>query len=130
MSDEENRKRILLVDDESGFTKVVKLTLERSGNYLVHEVNEGDQAWLQAREFKPDIIFLDVVMPRVDGGEVARQIRTDPLLETVPIVFLTALVSQNESNHDFGGFPFLAKPVSVANIKAAIEEHLGAEEVQ
>src|SRR5215207_7010241 len=100
-----NKKRIFVVDDESGFTRLLKLTLEKSGRYVVREENDGTKAWLAAREFKPDIIFLDIVMPKVDGGEVARQIRTDPALEHVPIIFLTAIVSEKEGGHTFGGFP-------------------------
>lgn len=119
------KKRVLIVDDESGFTKLVKLTLQKSGHYEVLEQNDGSQAWLTAREFKPDIIFLDVVMPRADGGEVAQQIRSDPLLEKVPIIFLTAIVSKQESANDFGGFPFLSKPVGIETIRAKIVEHLG-----
>jgi CheY-like chemotaxis protein len=122
------KKRVLLIDDESGFTRLVKLTLERTGKYTVREENEGDRAWLAAREWKPDIVFLDVVMPKMDGGEVAQQIRSDPMLAHVPIVFLTAIVSQNESHHQFGGYPFLAKPVSIDAISKTIEEHLGAKE--
>jgi CheY-like chemotaxis protein len=121
----ETKTKVLIVDDESGFTKLVKLTLERSGNYKVLEQNDGSQAWLTARDFRPDIIFLDVVMPKADGGEVAQQIRSDPLLEKVPVIFLTAIVSQRESHHEFGGFPFLAKPVSIETIKKTIAEHLG-----
>jgi CheY-like chemotaxis protein len=121
----ETKTKVLIVDDESGFTRLVKLTLERSGNYQVREQNDGSQAWLTAREFRPDIIFLDVVMPKADGGEVAQQIRSDPLLEKVPVIFLTAIVSQRESHHEFGGFPFLAKPVSIETIKKTITEHLG-----
>lgn len=119
------KKRVLIVDDESGFTKLVKLTLQKSGNYEVLEQNDGSQAWLTARDFKPDIIFLDVVMPRADGGEVAQQIRSDPLLEKVPIIFLTAIVSKQESANDFGGFPFLAKPVGIETIRQKIVEYLG-----
>jgi len=120
----DEKKRVLIIDDESGFTRLVKLTLERTGNYMVREQNDGSQAWLTAREFRPDIIFLDVVMPKADGGEVAQQIRSDPMLSKVPIIFLTALVSQRESHHDFGGFPFLAKPVGIDAIRNTIEEHL------
>ena len=119
-------KRVFIVDDESGFTRLLKLTLEKSGRYVVREENDGTQAWLAAREFQPDIIFLDVVMPKVDGGDVAQQIRSDPLLAQVPIVFLTAIVSQKEDGQEFGGFPFLAKPVSVDAIVKCIEEHVGA----
>ena len=60
------KKRIFVVDDEPGFTRLLKLTLERTGNYTVLEQNDGTQAWLTAREFKPDIIFLDIVMPKID----------------------------------------------------------------
>lgn len=120
------KTKVLIVDDEAGFTKLVKLTLERSGDYKVLEQNDGSQAWLTAREFRPDIIFLDVVMPKADGGEVAQQIRSDPLLAKVPVIFLTAIVSQRESHHEFGGFPFLAKPVSIDTIKKTIAEHLGS----
>lgn len=120
------KTRVFIVDDERGFTRLVKLTLERSGAYEVLEENDASQAWLAARNFKPDIVFLDIVMPRVDGGEVAQQIRSDPSLAHVPIIFLTAIVSQQESQKQLGGFPFLAKPVSLAAITQCIEEHIPA----
>jgi len=119
------KQRILIVDDESGFTRLLKLTLERTGQYEVCEENDGTKAWLLARDFKPDIIFLDIVMPRVDGGEVAQQMRSDPMLANVPIIFLTAIVSAKEGGHEIGGFPFLAKPVSLDTIVKTIAEHLG-----
>ena len=119
------KKRIFIVDDESGFTKLIKLTLEKTGRYLVQEENDGTKAWLAAREFQPDIVFLDIVMPKIDGGDVARQIRSDPTLAHVPIVFLTAIVSQKETGHNIGGFPFLAKPVSLDTVTRCIEEHVG-----
>ena len=121
-----DKKRIFIVDDESGFTRLLKLTLEKTGGYQVLEENDGTNAWRAAREFKPDIIFLDIVMPKIDGGDVAQQIRSDPALAHVPIIFLTAIVSQKETNSEIGGFPFLAKPVSLDAITQCIREHLGA----
>ena len=121
-----NKKRIFIVDDESGFTRLLKLTLEKSGNYEVLEENDGTKAWLKAREFKPDIVFLDIVMPKIDGGDVAQQIRSDPMLAKVPIIFLTAIVSRSETKQDIGGFPFLSKPVSLDAITRCIAEHLPA----
>src|SRR5271155_1338802 len=120
------KKRLLIVDDESGFTRLLKLTLEKTGRYIVREENDGTNAWLAAREFRPDIIFLDIVMPKIDGGDVAQQIRSDPSLAHVPIIFLTAIVSKTESNSEIGGFPFLAKPVSLDAITQCIREHLGS----
>ena len=119
-----SKKRVFIVDDESGFTRLLKLTLERTGRFEVLEENDGTKAWLKAREFKPDIIFLDIVMPKIDGGDVAQKIRSDPALRHVPIIFLTAIVSRGETGHDIGGFPFLAKPVSLAAITSCIAEHL------
>ena len=121
-----NKKRIFIVDDESGFTRLLKLTLEKTGNFEVVEENDGTKAWLKAREFKPDIIFLDIVMPKIDGGDVAQQIRSDPMLAKIPIIFLTAIVSRTETTHDIGGFPFLSKPVSLDAITRCIAEHLAA----
>jgi len=118
-------KRIFIIDDEAGFTRLLKLTLEKKGDYQVLEENDGTNAWLQAREFKPHIIFLDIVMPKIDGGDVARQIRSDPALAHVPIVFLTAIVSRSETKNEIGGYPFLAKPVSLDAIVTCITEHLG-----
>ncbi len=120
-----DKKRIFIVDDEAGFTRLLKLTLEKTGRYEVLEENDGTGAWLKAREYKPDIIFLDIVMPRIDGGDVAQQIRSDPMLAHIPIIFLTAIVSRTETNKDIGGFPFLSKPVSLDAIARCITEHIG-----
>jgi len=120
-------KRVLLVDDESGFTRLLKLTLEQKGGYTVLEENDGSRAHHTARHFRPHIIFLDIVMPKVDGGDVAQQIKGDPLLKDTVIVFLTAIVSNKEaSSHgkEFGGFPFLAKPVSIDSVIECIENHV------
>jgi len=103
----------------------MRLTLEGTGKFIVEEVNDGRRAVEVARYFKPDIIFLDVVMPEVDGGEVATRIRADQELAKVPVIFLTAIVSPKEARHEkaIGGFPFLAKPVSVETIVHAVETH-------
>jgi len=121
-----NERRVMIIDDEPGFTRLLKLTLEKTGGFEVLEENTGTKAWMAARDFNPDIIFLDVVMPDIDGEEVAQQIRSDPALAHVPIVFLTAIVSAKEGGHEIGGFPFLAKPVSVEAVIRTIEHECGA----
>ena len=119
-------RRILIVDDEAGFTRLLKLTLEGTKRYIVKEENDGSQALAVARQFRPDLILLDIIMPKMDGGDVARQMASDPILKDVKIIFLTAIVSQKETNSEIGGFPFLAKPVSLDAITQCIREHLGA----
>ena len=65
------KKRILLVDDEPAFTRLMKLNLECNSAYEVKVENDGGKALAAARAYRPDLIFLDVIMPDVDGGQVA-----------------------------------------------------------
>ena len=120
--------RILLIDDEPSFTRMLKLNLERSGSFKVLCENTGAFGLTAARDFLPDMIFLDVIMPDVDGGEVAAQIHADAKLKDVPIVFLTAGVSKETTRAKgpiIGGRTFLAKPVSVEEVIGCIEKQLG-----
>ena len=120
------KKKVLIIDDESAFTNIVKLTLEGKGTYEVQVENDPRNAIAAARKFWPDIIILDVVMPQLDGGEVHTQFRADPVLRHTPIIFLTAIVRQkevDEHNGMIGGSFYLAKPVSADDLVAAIEQH-------
>ena len=118
------KKKILVIDDEENFTQLVKLALSR---YEILTENDSLRALETARQVQPDLILLDVIMPGIDGGELATQMRADPLLQHTPIVFLTAIVSPSETGGEaaeFGGFPFLAKPVDKLTLIACIEKHL------
>ncbi|MCX6910246.1 MAG: response regulator [Verrucomicrobia bacterium] len=122
------KKRILVVDDEVGFTRMVRLNLEQTGTYEVKEVNEGKAALATARTFRPDLILLDVVMPDMDGGDVAASIQQDPILKKVPVIFVTAVVRKREAGSAgmvSGGALFLAKPIGVVELIEAIESALG-----
>jgi CheY-like chemotaxis protein len=120
--------RILIVDDEPAFTRMAQMTLESSGEYIVRTTNESPQARIVAREFKPDIILLDVVMPEADGGDVAVMLRACPSTKLIPIIFVSAMVSRRESNrglYESGRENFLAKPVDVETLRHAITQVLG-----
>jgi CheY-like chemotaxis protein len=122
------KQRILLIDDEKSFTQMLKLNLEMSGFYEVREENRGVYALAAAREFEPDLIFLDIMMPDIEGDEVAAQLKADPRLKESSIVFLTAVASKQEvENHNgfIGGHSFLAKPTSTGEIIQCIRKHLG-----
>jgi len=117
------KRRILLVDDEPSFTRILKLCLEKTGSYEVREENVGRMAVATARQFKPDLILLDVVMPDIDGGEVASSIVADQNLKDTPIVFLTAAVAKDEEGV-ISGYPFISKPVNAEEVIECIEKRL------
>ena len=122
-------KKVLLVDDEAGFTELLKMNLEKSGDYEVMIENTSTNAHLTAKDFKPDIILLDVVMPGMDGGDVQAQIEGDPELRNVPVVMLTALVDSAELSEgavaQSGSVTVLPKPVDLDLLLRVIEENLG-----
>lgn len=120
------KTRVLLVDDEESFTRLLKLNLERTGKYEVRVENWGGAAIVAAREFKPDVVLLDVIMPQMFGGDVANQFKSDDELKDIPIVFLSASVKpQRVKEHDgiICGYPFIAKPASLESVIEGIETH-------
>ena len=122
-----DKKRILVVDDEPKITRMVRLSLELTGEYEVREENRASHALDAAFEFQPDLILLDVLMPGVDGGELASQLQGSPRFREVPIIFLTAAVTRQEVNTHggyVGGLPFLAKPVDFPELIACLHKHL------
>ncbi len=119
-----NSKRILLIDDEETFTRTLKLYLERTGRFTVRVENGGLHALAAAKSFQPDLILLDVIMPDIDGGDVAAQLQEDPALRNIPIFFLTAAVSRDEVSTPagvIGGQVFIPKPVSAKEILDLID---------
>jgi CheY-like chemotaxis protein len=123
------KRRILIVDDDRESTRVVKILLEKTGRYLVLEENDAAKAHQSARNFKPEVILLDIMMPQRDGGDVAAQIEADPELQRTPIIFLTALVTEPETKAGLRiqGHRFLAKPVNIPELINGIEENLSAQ---
>ncbi len=114
-----SKKKIMIVDDEVDFTKMVKLNLQKTGKYEVWIENAGANALLSAKEFIPDLILLDILMPDMEGSEVAAQLKEDRETKDIPIVFLTAVISKEEegmSEGMIGGHPFLAKPVDLKKL--------------
>jgi CheY-like chemotaxis protein len=122
-----DRVKVLIVDDEPNFTQMMKMNLQAKGPYNVLVENQGSKAMEVARKFLPDIIFLDIVMPDMDGPQILAECRQDPKLKNTPVVFLTALVTKDEVTMDgsvIAGNAFLAKPVTTDQIVECIKEHV------
>jgi len=121
------KKRILVVDDEPALTRMIKLNLEQTERYEVRTENLGRKAIEAAREFRPDLILLDVMMPGMLGSEIAAQLEADPELRAIKFVFLTAMVTKEEAQRSFGvigGHTFIAKPISADDLCQVIEDQL------
>lgn len=124
-------KRILVVDDDPALTRMVKLNLEQTGRYEVRTENMGRRAIEAAREFRPDLILLDVMMPGMLGSEIAVQLQADPELRAIKFVFLTALVTKGEEQRSagqIGGHAFIAKPISADDLCRLVGEHLSQQQ--
>ncbi len=109
-----NKRRILVVDDEPKLSELVRLFLERTQRFDVRVENRSAHAVATAREFRPEMILLDVDMPGKDGGQVARELKDDATLRATPVLFLTSLISRAEAGECEtlrGEMRFLAKPV-------------------
>lgn len=120
-------KKILIIDDNVDFSNLVRSRLEQTGKYIVQVENQGSLGVSAARAFKPDLIVLDVVMPDMDGPEVAEKIQEDNTIANVPIVFLTSIVSEEEvKSHRgvIGGRHFIAKTERIQTIVSYVEQIL------
>lgn len=122
-----HKPRILIVDDEPGLIRLLKIVLENTGRYAVREENDATKAVDVARQFNPELILLDYVMPKVDGITVAQELRADPQFRHTPVVFLTAtVVEKSDCSTEIAGFPALSKPFALNRLMAVIDESLAA----
>jgi two-component system alkaline phosphatase synthesis response regulator PhoP len=106
-------KKILIVDDEPDILEIITYNLQING-YDVQTAKDGDQGLIKAREYKPDLIILDIMMPKKNGIEVCKILRSQPEYDDTLIIFLTAL--NDELSHvkglEFGADDYISKPVS------------------
>ncbi len=120
-----NKKKILIVDDEEAFTRGVKANLKSA--YDVKVENHGSRVCDAVKAFCPDLILLDVMMPDMDGCEVARNLKERSCCKDIPVVYITALVAKRRSvqgSTKVNDLPCIAKPVSLQDLTACIEENL------
>jgi DNA-binding response OmpR family regulator len=105
--------KVLVVDDEPEITDIVEAFLTEAG-YSVAVENQPNEAVKRAKEFLPDVILLDIMMPGVDGYDVCQTIKKEPELAHVPIIFLTGKDRADDMGRSFkvGGDMFIKKPFS------------------
>ncbi len=123
-------RTILVVDDEPRIVQIARDYLERAG-FRVLSAGEGDRALSIARDERPNLIVLDLMLPGMDGLDVTRALRRDPLLAAIPIIMLTARVEESDKlvGLELGADDYLTKPFSprelVARVRAVLRRTEG-----
>ena len=112
-----NVNRILIVDDEPDVTELLKYKLEQDG-HLCQVVNNPLSFISVAREFNPNLILLDIMMPELNGLQLCKMVRSDPKMNTIPIIFLTARgeVEDRIKGLESGGDDYISKPFNTKEL--------------
>jgi CheY-like chemotaxis protein len=113
---------VLVIDDEHAIRLLCRVNLTASGIEVL-EASDGATGIELARRERPDLILLDVMMPGLDGWEVARRLAADPATREIPVVFLTARAGQEDRHHGeaAGAVGYVVKPFDPVSIATVVE---------
>ena len=119
-------RKVLIIDDEKDYCLFIKQNLELVGGFSVTVANDGKSGIESAIHNKPDVILLDIRMPRMGGFEVLRELKKNKETGRIPVIMLSALDSEEvrEKALSIYGEDYITKPVEVAVLKARIERVL------
>ncbi|QHJ10445.1 putative cyclic di-GMP phosphodiesterase [Paraglaciecola mesophila] len=124
LSDQNNKQKVLIVDDEPANLRVLKKIL--GDLYRLTFAKSGDEALRLVERELPDLILLDVMMPGMTGFEVCQALKSQPMSKGIPVMFVTALSDDVDEakGFDVGAVDYITKPVSPAVVKARVRTHL------
>lgn len=116
-------KRVLIADDDEGVRQLIRMTLQRE-EYQILEASDGEEALALAYRHRPHVILLDVMMPKVSGFDVCRQLKEDPATAAIPILMLTVKGQEDdfEEAEIVGADAYFVKPFSPIALLKKVEE--------
>jgi two-component system OmpR family response regulator len=116
--------RICYVEDDEDIQRIVRMTLERVGKMTVEVVGDPTLAMDAIRAFKPDLVMLDWMMPKLDGPSLFRQMQARPETQALPVVFITAKASQRDLDElvKMGAAGTISKPFSPKDLPEQLRE--------
>jgi two-component system, OmpR family, alkaline phosphatase synthesis response regulator PhoP len=122
-----DQKKILIADDNENIREALTYLLEDEG-YQLRLAKDGADTLQQVKEFRPDIILLDIMMPEVNGYDVCRAVKSDPSLQKTYVIMLTAKgqVAEQERGKEVGADEYVVKPFSPMDILSKIKHVLDA----
>jgi excisionase family DNA binding protein len=112
---ESGKRKILVVDDDLELVELITDVLDKDGRFEVRSVNNGFDAGMMVKEYHPDLLVLDVMLPDINGKEVCQRVRNDPTMDDVKIVCISGMVEQDkiEDLRTSGADDYLQKPFEV-----------------
>lgn len=112
---ESGKRKVLIVDDDEELVELLADVFERDGRFDIRRANNGFDAGMLVKEFRPDLVVLDVMLPDINGKEVCQRVRSDASLEAVKIICISGMVEQDKiaDLKAAGANDFLNKPFSV-----------------
>ena len=122
-------KKILVADDEAVLVKMIRLRLEANG-FVVLTAADGEDALDKAQRERPDLIILDLMLPKMDGYQVCASLKSDPGCRSVPIVILSARAQDTDKKmgEEAGASAYITKPFDTKELLAKIHELLDTKE--
>lgn len=125
-------KRVLVVDDDRVIQQLLEVNLELEGYQVAGTASDGQEAIAMAAELKPDLILLDIMMPKMDGLEVCRHLKSDPKLSKIPIVLLSARAQDMDIREglEIGADAYLTKPFDPVELLDVVGRLLAGERIQ
>lgn len=119
------KKRILVIDDETNMVELIKFRMEAAG-YEVIAAHDGQEGWEKIKTVKPDLVLLDIMMPKMDGYNVCKLAKLDKDLKDIPIIMLTAKGQDQDKMLalNVGADGYISKPFEGKNLLAVIEKAL------
>jgi len=123
-----DKKRILIVDDEADIVESIKFSLELEG-FECLEANDGEEALFKAKEERPDLILLDIMLPKINGYKVSRTLKFDDQYKDIPIIMLTARAQEKDIKigETTGANEYITKPFDMEELLALITKYLKTE---
>jgi two-component system, OmpR family, response regulator RpaA len=128
---ESGKRKALVVDDDEELVELIRDVLEQDGRFEVRVANNGFDAGMMVKEYRPDIIVLDVMLPDINGREVCQRVRSDSTLEDVKIICISGMVEKDkiEDLKEAGANAFLQKPFEIEDLVERMCEMLDMEAV-
>lgn len=115
---ESGKRKALIVDDDEELVELIRDVLDSDGRFEVRVANNGFDAGMMVREYHPDILVLDVMLPDINGKEVCQRVRKDPALEDVKIICISGMVEKDKIGElkEAGADDFLQKPFEIEQL--------------